>query len=400
MDRAREVASTTLGLRKARGLRVRQPLPSLTVVAAEPTELAAFADVVADEVNVKSVRLLALDDPEAAPLGVTQRLTVNARAAGPAAGQGRAGRRSGRARPATGGSRTTAGRLRRAGAARGRVHPRDGGRGRRRGDEAVAVLPSGGFVVLDLEVTPELAREGVARDLVRAVQQVRRDAGLAVGDRIVLTLASDDPAVAAAARPTATCSRARPWPSTAAPAAADADLDGRTAPRRRPSATGTRWWWPSRGAAERPAGARPNVTVRVCPANAFTRGASVCYWWTVKRGGPSGVLGAAVAASAWAAAGRPRARRRRRRRPPHAVRRRHGAGATAHVHRAGPCDLGRARRRRAHAGGGGCGDPSSTAVKDGKPIVVQLPPAAPFTVGKISKSMWLHPAVSDPAWRL
>ena len=54
--------------------------------------------------------------------------------------------------------------------------------------------------MLDLEVTPELAREGVARDLVRSVQQVRRDAGLAVGDRIVLTLASDDPAVAAAAR--------------------------------------------------------------------------------------------------------------------------------------------------------------------------------------------------------
>ena len=41
--------------------------------------------------------------------------------------------------------------------------------------------------MLDLEVTPELAREGVARDLVRSVQQVRRDAGLAVGDRIVLT---------------------------------------------------------------------------------------------------------------------------------------------------------------------------------------------------------------------
>ena len=37
---------------------------------------------------------------------------------------------------------------------------------------------------------------------------------------------------------------------------------------------------------------------------------------------------------------------------------------------------------------------------DGKPIVVQLPPAASFTVGKISKSMWLHPAVSDPAWQL
>jgi hypothetical protein len=48
----------------------------------------------------------------------------------------------------------------------------------------------------------------------------------------------------------------------------------------------------------------------------------------------------------------------------------------------------------------GCGPPASAPVPDGKPIVVQLPPAPDFTVGKISASMWQHPAVSDPAWRL
>ena len=54
---------------------------------------------------------------------------------------------------------------------------------------AVAVLPAGGFVVLDTEVTPELAVEGVANDLVRAVQQTRRESGLHVSDRISLSLA-------------------------------------------------------------------------------------------------------------------------------------------------------------------------------------------------------------------
>jgi isoleucyl-tRNA synthetase len=42
-------------------------------------------------------------------------------------------------------------------------------------------------------VTPELAAEGTARDVVRAVQQARRDAGLAVSDRIRLTIGADEP---------------------------------------------------------------------------------------------------------------------------------------------------------------------------------------------------------------
>ena len=54
------------------------------------------------------------------------------------------------------------------------------------------MLPGGGFVVLDTVVTPELAAEGLARDLVRAVQQARRDAGLDVTDRIVLTVGGTD----------------------------------------------------------------------------------------------------------------------------------------------------------------------------------------------------------------
>jgi len=56
-----------------------------------------------------------------------------------------------------------------------------------------AVLSSGdGVVSLDTVVTPELEAEGVARDLVRLVQQARREAGLAISDRIVLTLGLPD----------------------------------------------------------------------------------------------------------------------------------------------------------------------------------------------------------------
>jgi isoleucyl-tRNA synthetase len=56
-------------------------------------------------------------------------------------------------------------------------------------EERSAALPgNAGVVVLDTEVTPGLEAEGQARDLVRAVQQARRDAGLHVSDRIRLVV--------------------------------------------------------------------------------------------------------------------------------------------------------------------------------------------------------------------
>jgi isoleucyl-tRNA synthetase len=61
------------------------------------------------------------------------------------------------------------------------------------GSASVAVLPGGGFVVLNTEVTPELEAEGVARDMVRAIQQARKDADLVVSDRIRTTVNAEQP---------------------------------------------------------------------------------------------------------------------------------------------------------------------------------------------------------------
>ena len=55
-------------------------------------------------------------------------------------------------------------------------------------------------VALELEVTPELRREGVARELVRTIQEARKEAGLEVTDRIELGVeTSGEPAEALAA---------------------------------------------------------------------------------------------------------------------------------------------------------------------------------------------------------
>ena len=53
---------------------------------------------------------------------------------------------------------------------------------------AIAFLADGGFIILDTQSTPELEAEGLARDIIRAIQDTRKAAGLDVSDRITLSV--------------------------------------------------------------------------------------------------------------------------------------------------------------------------------------------------------------------
>lgn len=198
MDEVRDVCSATSALRKAGKLRNRLPLAGLTVVVSDPAALEPFAAIIADELNVKAVRLVAADSDEAAGYGVEQKLTVNARAAGPRLGKdvqlAIKGSKSGDWSVAEDGTVTAGGLALVEGEFTLETVVGAAAEG-----VATGMLPAGGFVVLDTVVTPELAEEGVARDLVRAVQQARRDADLQVTDRIELVV-TGTPAVLAAAR--------------------------------------------------------------------------------------------------------------------------------------------------------------------------------------------------------
>ena len=182
-QRAVELART---LRSQAGIRTRQPLARLWIAlpGADHAELDALLDVVADEVNVKEVVRIG-DESELVERRVKPLLP-------------RIGRRLGAAIPAVmAAARDRSFEIRPDGSvALGGVvlapdeveilaAPRPG--------TAVA-HDEGLVVVIDMTLTDELRAEGDARELQRAVQDLRRDAGLALDDRIDLVVSLPDAA--------------------------------------------------------------------------------------------------------------------------------------------------------------------------------------------------------------
>jgi isoleucyl-tRNA synthetase len=181
MDAIRDVASAALSLRKARALRVRLPLARLTVATADAAALASFGDLLADEVNVKDV--VFTDDVAAY---CEQVLTVVPRALGP-----RLGKQVQQVIQAVkkgewqlvDGAPVAAGVTLQEGEYELKLVAADVA-------NSAPLAGGAGVVVLDTVVTPELLAEGLARDVIRVVQQARRDAGLDVSDRIALTVSA------------------------------------------------------------------------------------------------------------------------------------------------------------------------------------------------------------------
>jgi len=180
MARVRDACSTLLSLRKAEGLRVRLPLAKAVVATPDAELLAPHLDILRDELNVKDVELTT----EVDRFG-RRELVLNPKALGPRLG----GRMQDVVKAHRAGDWTVDGDRAVVGGVELEegefdfrlVSADDGG--------AMSTLKySDGLVVLDTDVTADLEREGAARDLIRQVQQARRDADLDVSDRISLTV--------------------------------------------------------------------------------------------------------------------------------------------------------------------------------------------------------------------
>jgi isoleucyl-tRNA synthetase len=187
MHAVREVASLGRTVRNDARIKVRQPLSRAVIhVAADRSAVAPLLDLAAEELNVREVIFA-----ETAEQLAGWRARPNFRALGPRLGS----RVQDVARALAEDDGTVAARLAHGETVTVSADGDDVSLGpddvdlSQQTETGWGVASEGGVTVaLDLEVTEELRREGVARDLVRAIQEARKAAALEVSDRIELAV--------------------------------------------------------------------------------------------------------------------------------------------------------------------------------------------------------------------
>ncbi|MFY9469995.1 MAG: isoleucine--tRNA ligase, partial [Solirubrobacterales bacterium] len=199
MATAREAVELGRAARAQAKVKLRQPLAEAVVVASgeERDAIGRFEPLITEELNVKSVRYVT-DADELAKF----ELRPNFKALGPRLGKDMPQAKQAIAAldPAHAAERLKAGETVGLNISGDEIQltadelqivlaPLDGYQLEREGTHAVA---------LDLTITDELKREGLAREIVHAVQNARKAAGLAVEDRIELVLDGDETVLEAA----------------------------------------------------------------------------------------------------------------------------------------------------------------------------------------------------------
>ena len=188
MTVARRAVDLARTLRGTAGLRVRQPLARMWIAlpGGRLEEREALLELIADEVNIKAVDVIG-DESDLVERRVRPLLPKIGKRLGPAIPEVMAAAREGRFEIREDGSVEMAGQTLAPDEVEIIATPRPG---------TVVAHDEGLVVVLDTELTPSLRAEGRARELQRAVQDLRKDAGFALDDRIELWIDGVDDAVA------------------------------------------------------------------------------------------------------------------------------------------------------------------------------------------------------------
>jgi isoleucyl-tRNA synthetase len=185
MDMVRDICSAALFIRDKKNLRVRLPLNKLTIIGKNSRSMNDYKDIIADEVNVKNIEII----DEIGDLAELK-LQINFKKVGAKFGAkmkeiSNAAKDGNWKKIINNGVETieVAGEILDHDDFEIKLITKD--------PESIVPLPSNDCLVkLDIVVTKELEMEGVARDIIRTIQQNRKDANLNISDRIKIKLFS------------------------------------------------------------------------------------------------------------------------------------------------------------------------------------------------------------------
>jgi isoleucyl-tRNA synthetase len=186
MDLVRAICSVALSIRDNKNLRVRLPLKSLTVIGKNSQRILSFKEIIAEEVNVKSVEI----KEEISDLAELK-LQINFKKIGAKYGakikEITAAAKEGNWKKISDKEIEIAG----LNLVDDEFEIKLMTKNQDEKKFAIAALPTNDYLIqLDVEITKDLEDEGIARDIVRAIQQNRKDADLNVSDHIKLQISS------------------------------------------------------------------------------------------------------------------------------------------------------------------------------------------------------------------
>lgn len=186
MDLVRNICSTALSIRDNKNLRVRLPLASLIIIGANSSRITPFIDIIADEVNVKKVETKE-DFSDLAEL----KLQVNFKKIGAKHGAKMkdiiAATKQGKWQKNDQGKIELCDLVLEEDEFDIKLEPKNNVDNKY---ASLALQTNDYLVQLDVEITPELEDEGIARDIIRAIQQNRKEADLDISDKIDISLYS------------------------------------------------------------------------------------------------------------------------------------------------------------------------------------------------------------------
>ncbi len=182
MDTIRDICNAALAIRNAQNLRVRLPLAKLTLVTQAEGFAEEYTSIIEDEVNVKHVEISKNFD-EVATLKLQIHFPVLGKRLPEKIKQIIPASKKGDWKKLADGSIEIAGEILQKEEFALLLEPKPAYK-----TSAQPLASNDALVILDTRVTPDLEQEGYARDLVRLIQQARKDAKLHMTDRIELRL--------------------------------------------------------------------------------------------------------------------------------------------------------------------------------------------------------------------